>query len=207
MPMCPFLQTGMQAMSHQWHPQELHVSFTSSRFFLAKKKEIDLILFFKKKSLQACKCWMQKNGPVEFWKSKPRRSEQGTTEALTRPVRLKVSRDDATRGGLPPPRLLPPQQPPSESIAPQQRPHSDFLGASFSDFQGGCSVLALLRSQVVVFFLLPLAPPHASFSRIHAALIRIFGDFSYFGCRFELPSFLGPAHNRRGYLPGSSSIG
>jgi len=53
-------------------------------------------------------------------------------------------------------------------------------------------------------FLLPrvLAPPPPQ--RIHAALVRGFGDFSYFGCRFELPSFLGPAHSSSrpgGYLP------
>jgi hypothetical protein len=72
------------------------------QYFLLKKKKRDLFLsfFLKKKSQPQQVLEAEKRPRLNFARSnKPRRSEQGTTEALTRPpVRLKVSSDERDAG-------------------------------------------------------------------------------------------------------------
>jgi hypothetical protein len=86
------------------------------QYFLLKKKKRDSFLsfFLKKKSQPQQVLEAEKRPRLNFARSnKPRRSEQGTTEALTRPpVRLKVSSDERDAGEARP-RLLPPRPQPT----------------------------------------------------------------------------------------------
>lgn len=101
---------------HQRHPQQQNcMCHSRPQYFLLKKKKRDSFLsfFLKKKSQPQQVLEAEKRPRLNFARSKPRRSEQGTTEALTRPpVRLKVSSDERDAGEARP-RLLPPRPQPT----------------------------------------------------------------------------------------------